>query len=85
MIIAYICLFFLSYFDSESHIGGPSPAGVAGVVVTPGCGDRCEPEGMAIDANPKAWRSMRSPGESPGRGPGFGARKSITVLHVSID
>ena len=33
MIIAYICLFFLSYFDSESHIGGPSPAGVVVVAV----------------------------------------------------
>ena len=64
MIIAYICLFFLSYFDSESHIGGPSPAGVVVVAV------------------PRAWRLMRSrrPG---GLGPGFGARKSITVLHVN--
>ena len=59
MIIAYICLFFLSYFDSESHIGGPSPAGVAGVVV-----QQVWRSGgvvvVAINAIPAAWRLMRS-------------------------
>ena len=63
----HIFVYFLSYFDSESHFGRGGRGDQGG---------RGGPEGVAINT---------VPGGSWGPGPGFGARKSITVLHVSIN